>query len=382
MADSKYAIRRTPISFKVGENMNWGWKRSFRLEVETREVFGLDIGSSSVKMVQMRKDDAGYKAMAAGIVDIVDAADIDENSREINTARGVHQCYESSGIHTKMAVCGVSGPEVAVRDFKFPSLPQQEVEGAIMLEASQVCPFNIEDGFVDYQLIPEDEQNLSGVLVAATNKLINDKIQLAKNASLNCVMMDADGLALLNCFEAYDSQSREDKSSDRDEESRTAAILNVGGSVTILAITNGNALPFVRDIAYAGNDIVKKIAVENNVTTDTVKKVLCGDPEAPELELEGSLKKACERLIVDVTETLRYYATQEKSAVVDEIYVCGGFALVKGFVELLDSWLPAEAVLWNPFDKIRCDTNRRGKDILNNKGPALAVAAGLAMRSI
>ena len=121
--------------------MDWGWKRSFRLEVETKGVFGLDIGSSAVKMVQMRKDDAGYKATAAGIVDIADAPEDDANSREINTARGIHQCFESTGIHSRMAVCGVSGPEVAVRDFKFPSLTQQEVEGAIMLEASQVCPF-------------------------------------------------------------------------------------------------------------------------------------------------------------------------------------------------------------------------------------------------
>jgi type IV pilus assembly protein PilM len=366
--------------------MNWGWKRSFRLEVtETKETFGLDISSSAVKMVQMRKDDDGYKATAAGIVDIVDASpEIDENSRQINTTSGIHRCYQSTGIHTRMAVCGVSGPEVAVRDFKFPSLPQREVEGAIMLEASQVCPFNIRDGVVDYQLIPQDEKNLSGVLVAATNKLINNKVRLAKNASLNCVMMDADGLALLNCFHEYDSQNRVDENSGEGEDqgNRTAAILNVGSSVTILAVTSDNALPFIRDIAYGGDDIVKKIAIEKNITTNEARKVLAGDPEVSELDLGASLKKACERLIVDVTETLRYYAVKKKSSVVEKIYVCGDLALVNGFVKLLDSWLPAEVVLWNPFDGIRSDAGWRCKDILLKKGPALAVAAGLAMRLI
>lgn len=364
--------------------MDWGWKRSFKLELETKGIFGLDIGSSAVKVVQILKDDVGYKATAADIVDIADAPEGDANTKEMNTVRAIHQCFESTGIHVRMAVCGVSGPEVAIRDFKFPSLPQQEVKGAIMLEASQVCPFNVEDGSVDYQLMSEDEQNLSGVLVAATNKLIKNKVQLAKNASLDCVLMDADGLALLNCFSECDSHVCEDDSSGEEEGEggRTAAILNVGSSVTILAITSDNALPFVRDMAYAGNDMVKQIAVENNITTETVKRVLSGGAEATELDLEEGLKKACERLIVDVTETLRYYAAQEKSAVVEKIYVCGGFALVKGFVELLDSWLPAEAVLWNPFDKIRCDANRRCKDIVREKGPAMAVAAGLAMRLI
>lgn len=364
--------------------MDWGWKRSFRLQREAKEVFGLDIGSSAVKVVEMRKDGAGYKATAAGIVDIVYASEDEANSGEISTARAVHRCFESSGIHTRLAVCGVCGPEVAVRDFKFPSLSPQEVEGAIMLEASQVCPFNVDDGSVDYQLIPEDDQNVTGVMVAATNKLVNNKVQLAKNASLDCVLVDADGLALLNCFSEYDSYVRKDDSSGEEEGEggRTAAILNVGNSVTILAITGDHASPFVRDIAYAGNDIVRQIAKENSITADVVKRVLSGDSEGPEIDLNGSLKKACDRLIVDVTETLRYYAAQEKSAAVEKIYVCGGFALVKGFVELLDSWLPAEAVLWNPFGKIRCDASRRCKDILCEKGPAMAVAAGLAMRSI
>jgi Tfp pilus assembly PilM family ATPase len=93
------------------------------------------------------------------------------------------------------------------------------------------------------------------------------------------------------------------------------------------------------------------------------------------------LEKYCRKLIVDVTETLRYYTAQEKSAVVEKIFVCG-FTPVKGFVELLDSRLPARTVLWNPFDKIPCDGDQNCRDVLKKNGPAMAVAAGLAMRSI
>ena len=100
------------------------------------------------------------------------------------------------------------------------------------------------------------------------------------------------------------------------------------------------------------------------------------------MDIGESLAKACHKLIVDVTDTLRYYAAQEKSTAVEKIFVCGGFALVKGFVELLDNQLPAKAVLWNPFDKIRCDAGQNYRDILQKNGPAMAVAAGLAMRSI
>jgi type IV pilus assembly protein PilM len=220
----------------------------------------------------------------------------------------------------------------------------------------------------------DGEDSVCGVLVAATNKLIKGKSQLAQEASLNTVLMDVDGLALLNCFGEY----------EKPETSRTTAILNVGSSSTNLAIMGDNSLPFVRDIAYAGETIVKEIADENGVAPETVSRILsgCENSDSTQLEIGDSLKKACRKLIVDVTKTLRYYTAQEKSTIVEKIFVCGGFAMVKGFVEMLDEQLPAAVVLWNPFDKIGCDAGQQCRDILQKSGPAMAVAAGLAMRSI
>ena len=86
--------------------------------------------------------------------------------------------------------------------------------------------------------------------------------------------------------------------------------------------------------------------------------------------------------MAEVTDTLRYHGTQEKSAAVEKLLVCGGFALAKGFVEALGNQLSPAVELWNPFDKIRCQTTKSCEAIIHNNGPALAVAAGLAMRSI
>jgi type IV pilus assembly protein PilM len=191
--------------------------------------------------------------------------------------------------------------------------------------------------------------------------------------------MDIDGLALLNCF----AECQQPKSART-----TTAVLNVGSSYTNLAIIGDDSLPFIRDMTCAGNDIIKEIAAANNVRPEIVAKILTGrqnpDGAATDIQLNigESLANACKKLIVDVTDTLRYYASLEKSAAVEKIFVCGGFALVKGFVELLDSRLPARAVLWNPFDKIRCDAGQDCHDILQKNGPVLAVAAGLAMRAV
>lgn len=348
------------------------WKRLLKLD--QNEVMGLDIGSSAVKIVQLRKKDDGYVVTAAGMTEMADDNEENNDRKAMNTLRAVGNCLESTGIQTRLAVCSVCGPEVAVRDFKFPVLPPEEIEGAVMLEASQVCPFNVNDGSVDYQLIPDQENNITGVLVAATNELIRTKRKLARSASLDSVLMDVDGLALLNCFNEY----------DKSEQSQTTAILNVGSSYTNLVIMGENGLPFVRDMTCAGNDIVEQIADDRNVSKQAVRTSLFGSDASgqSELEMSDSLAKACEKLITNVTETLRYYTAQEKVSVVEKIFVCGGFALAKGFVEILDARLTASAVLWNPFDKIPCHTAKNCRDLLQEKGPAMAVATGLAMRSI
>ncbi len=360
------------------------------LNLEQDQVMGLDIGSSAVKIVQMRKDSGRFVVTAAGIADIAETSkvgdDVDDEAfgdftdsydkREANTVDAIRRCLESSGIQGRLAVCGVCGPEVAVRSFKFPSLPIEEAEGAVRLEAEQVCPFNVTDGAVDYQLKFRDEEKMGGVLVAATNKVVSTKKHLAFKAAVTSVLMDVDGLALLNCFSAYEGP----------EPGYTVAILNIGGSMTNLVLIGDDAIPFVRDLPYAGNNIIEQIATEHNASTDSVRQMLYapGEPgqSRAQLEFSESLSRACWKLSVDVAETLRYYTAKEKTSFVGKLFVCGGFSLVKGFVELLDSQLPAAAVLWNPFDRIRSDADEACKEILSEKGPAMAVATGLAMRSM
>jgi Tfp pilus assembly PilM family ATPase len=91
---------------------------------------------------------------------------------------------------------------------------------------------------------------------------------------------------------------------------------------------------------------------------------------------------ACRKLVSDVAETLRYHSTQEKTSPIERILVCGGFGMVRGFVDILNKQLPLKAILWNPFDTMKCSVDRKCLDVIQSKGPVMAVAAGLAMRSV
>ncbi|MEA3226456.1 MAG: type IV pilus assembly protein PilM [Planctomycetota bacterium] len=349
------------------------WKQNINLK--KHETLGLDIGSSAIKMVALRKSGRGYSAVAAGITEIAPSG-VDGDRQRANTVKAIRECFARTKVKRKLAVCGVNGPEVAVRDFELPLLSAEEIAGAVSLEASQVCPFPAEDSAIDYQLIPNGSDHTRGILVAAMNTLVATKKQLAKDARLRCVLMDVDGLALLNCFKGVANGD------EKTETGRTVAILNVGGSHTTLAIMDTDGRPFVRDMTHAGDEIVRQITAETGEPTEAIKEILSGDSTAIDQVFQKSLERACQKLIADVNETLRYYTTQGKSASTDRLLVCGGFALAGGFIELLNSRLGAECVLWNPFDQMHCDTNRNYQDVFARTGPALAVAAGLAMRSI
>jgi type IV pilus assembly protein PilM len=343
------------------------------LKLEPKEILGLDIGSSAIKIVQMRKNAEGNYVTAAQITEVSQLEQENEGTKEIATVRAIRDCLEAGKIKTKMAVCSVSGQQVAVRHFKFPQLSQDEVDGAILLEADQVCPFNVDISSVDYQLIPTDDDSVKGVLVAATNKLIDKKRGMVENASLDAVLMDVDGLALLNCLNQY----------QKDDTAHVSVVLNVGNNCTNLAIMDDNGIPFIRDIAYAGNDVIKKMAQLLGKSPEQIKELLFGldDNQGDSHNLRIVLEQASQELIHDINETLRYYSTRENSSAVEEVYVCGGFALAKEFVNILNLHLYADTVLWNPFDRIPYKVSPDCEHLLKNNGPAMAVATGLAMRS-
>jgi type IV pilus assembly protein PilM len=353
------------------------------LGLKLGDLLGLDIGSSSVKLVQLTRNGDGYETVAAGRVQIEFNGDKNAREVEIQRVRAVTECCRQAGISNKYAVSSVCGPDVAVRYFRFPVIPAEELTSAIKLEAEQVCPFGMDDSVLDYQIIPDEDESVHGVLVAATDKVIRQKEKIMREASLNPVLMDVDGLALWNCLSEF----------GRCQTNQALAVLNVGNIYSTLVIADEKCVPFVRDTNNAGKSVIKNLLSRTGLSREKLDQILFGDASGssgsndnPDIEsqklVDSSLEAACQELIEDVTGTLRFYSAQRKTLFVEQIFVCGGFARAKGFIDIMDRNLPAQAVLWNPFEKIPCRADSTCKELLQNEGPSLAVAAGLAMRSV
>ncbi len=348
----------------------------YMVGIGRKDVIGLDIGTTAVKIIQLHKNRKDWTVVAAGVVDISKKGDDSPSRKEVNTQRAIQNCVRVSGVKSSFAVCAVGGPEVAVRSFDFPQLEEDEVPNAVLFEAKQVCPFPTNDIAVDYQLCHGGSDRTYGYLVAATNKLIKSRGQLTKKGKLDCVLMDIEGLALLNCFCEV----------EKPPAGHGVAILNIGGTYATLAIQGDDGQPFVRNIGFGVEDIKKHLETENQ-TAPKIDKSLNGEStqEASANTYEVLLKVAGP-FVADIGKTIRYYGAQKGCFVIEKILLCGGGAMLGGMVQMLSDSLAVKVELWNPLQKLRCQSRMlKGvllKNIVHKDGPAMAVAAGLAMRTI
>lgn len=349
----------------------------------TKELIGLDIGSSSVKCVLLEAGENGYSLLSASIADI-NGGGAHSPDKTSNIIEAIERCVKTVRMRTKYAACGICGPEVAVRRFYFPKLDEKDLAIEIIYEAEQVCPFEDGQFIIDHEVMDvgvkdiedddndDDEGETNGILVAATRNLVFARNQLVKKASLNCVLLDVNSLALLNCFVEC----------EKPKSGVTFGVLDIGSEFMNLVISSDKALPFVRDIPNASNRVIEHIAKKTDHTLAEVKAILRDRNNLSE-DMTQALKDASSVLAADVQDSLRYYMSQDGNAV-DRLYVCGGFAQTRGFVELLGKELTCETVLWDPLEKIEVKGGQRNKSIetIAQYGPSLALATGLAMRKI
>lgn len=325
-------------------------------------------------MVELERSRKDFVLKRAGLADMDKSAGMSFKNPEFKRTGEIRRCAESAGITTRQAVTAVAGNDVMVRSFSFPELPSDELEGAVRLEASQVCPFDIDDSSVTFQVLKRENNQIKGILVAASNGQIHEKQRDLSKSSLNMAMVDVEGLALLNCLDEIEGEVAAESS----------AILKVDSYYTNISLSDKEGVPYVRDIPLAGLDILNQIANRNGISKETARMIWVegDDSDFGDDELESILAESSERLIKNINDTLKFYSSQKSIGQIERIYLCGSFAKVKGFAELLNARLGGEVVLWNPLSKLTCAAGDDVKELVEARGCEMAVATGLALRKI
>jgi type IV pilus assembly protein PilM len=347
------------------------------LSAKSEHVIGLDIGTASVSMVQLAGQSQDYSAVAAAEIPLAAVPEARQDPAAI--IRAIGQCYDALGVKSRYVACALSGPSLAVREFAFPSIPPEEAEQAILLEAELASPLDMSQSVVDYQLANVSgatavaSRGATGVFAVASKALIQETMDLVEAASLNCVLVDVAGLALLNCADGCGICPPD----------QSVCIVDVGATNTQVAVWDHAKAPCVRDLAYGTDHLIDHLLTDGGLSAQEVEPYFQPGP-SPALTqpVAAGLVNACQPLVAEVHSTLRYHMGQCVAGPVGQVHLCGGLAMSEACLEVLTATLSIPVTPWNPYNHIRVDDTIPGASLLRTRGGTLAVATGLAMRTI
>src|SRR5438552_2428558 len=343
---------------------------------KSKPLVGLDIGSSSLKAVELTKSKKGYQ-LSAFVYEplaadaVVDGAIMDAPA----VAETIKQSFLAAKFKPKGVATGVSGHSVIVKRVVVPAATPDEVEISIEIDAEQYIPFDIAEVNLDYEVVgpgttSAEEAGMEVVLVAAKKDKIQNHTNVISLAGRTPEIVDIDAFALQNAFEAnYEVDPY-----------GTIALLNIGASLMNINITKGGMPLFVRDVSVGGNQYTDILQKELQLNFQEAEDLKLGKTGGGEAEMvQPLLESITDMLIMEVQKTFDFFRETYPTETISQILISGGTSNMFGLAERLQETFGHPAQVLNPFKSIAVGPKVDGATV-RSLGPALAVAVGLALR--
>ena len=293
---------------------------------KSKLALGLDIGSSSVKLVQLKEKKGGYALTGFGVVPLPPEAMVDGalmNSSAIVEA--IQGLVAEQRVKGKDVAIGVRGHSVIIKKIQMPRMTQEELDETIQWEAEQYIPFDVKDVNIDTQILtPEGDAagQMDVLLVAAKKDMINDFTAVCSEAGLSVSVVDVDAFAVQNAFEAnYEAPAGE-----------TVVLVNVGAAVSNINVVADGQTTFTRDVTMGGNAFTEEIQKQLNVSYDEAEALKVGghgesDSVVPQ-EVERVIQGVAEQLAGEIQRSVDFYAATAADHRISRVYLSGGTARI------------------------------------------------------
>src|SRR6266851_990322 len=339
-----------------------------------KALVGLDIGSSSIKAVELKSTKHGYELVSFGLEPLAQDTVVDGAIMDAPLVAGaISNIFDSHKVKTKNVATAVSGHSVIVKRVTLPSMTEEELYDRIQSEASQHIPFDIADVNLDHQLLESIDSQMDVLLVAVKkDKILNHTNVLAQSGK-NSTVVDIDAFALQNSYEVnYDP-----------DPGQTIALLNIGASVMNINIVRGGIPLFTRDVSVGGNQYTDALQKELDLSFEDAERLKKGDtlPSVTDEQKQQILRSVSDILTLEIQKTFDFFRATASGENIQRIVVAGGTARVPGLVDLLreEFAMPVEEL--NPFRKVLVNPSKHSEEQIREMGPRLAIAVGLALRS-
>ena len=341
-----------------------------------RNCIGLDIGSSSIKAVQLKKSKRGWQLQAFGMEPltpqtIVDGTIMDQGA----VVDSIRSLWQRLRLKRKDVAIAIAGHSVIIKKIYVPPMNSAELAEQVPYEAEHHIPFARDDVQIDYEVVagqtPSGQMEL--LLVAAKKEVVADYMQVVRDASLNPLVVDVAAFTAQNAFEVnYDLPPDE-----------TIGLYNVGAAISNINIIRGKNSLFTRDVTIGGNAFTEEIQKQLNVSQDEAEAYKIGgglqEHGVVPQEVEGIMEGVAEAMAGEFQRSLDFFLATAGNTSLSRICLAGGTAKVAALHRAIArrSRLPVEII--DAWRKVEVDP-KLDRQFLSAHSPESLVGLGLALR--
>jgi len=344
---------------------------------KSKNLIGLDIGSSSIKMAEVQVTKAGGKLLAFSMVPTPESAIVNGEIVDASSlATAIASIHAELKTKKKEVATALFGTAVIVKRITMPKMDENLVKEQIRFEAEQYIPFDINNISIDFHVLNQSSspETIDVLLIAAQNELVSQIVSAVEFARLKCEVLDVAGLALANCFEAnYGKIS-----------SAAIGIFNIGSTITnFTAINNGEAI-FTRDIPVGGFNYTNEIQKTMGVTfeeAEALKIDAVSQKEVPE-EVRSIINSTTESIVEEVRNTIDFLVATSHGLNLSKCYYTGGASGTTGLIESLSRTIGIGFESFDPFLRIQPNLQKISPMYIRKISPFAAISVGLAYRMI
>src|SRR4026208_1437889 len=343
-----------------------------------KNLVGLDIGSSSVKAVELQKKGNSVQLMSLGYENLQQDTIVDGQIMELNNVSNViANIFSQHTIKTNRVAAGVSGHSVIVKNIVLPQMSSEELQESFSWHAEEHIPFDIGDVTLDSELTGKSQESLHVLMAACKSDKINNVKQAIQLAGKHPVIIDVDAFALQNCYEVnYQPRHGE-----------IVALLNIGAATMNINILNGTRSIFARDASVGGSQYTGLLQKELGISFEQAEAVKRGMalPEGVEPKpIQPIIEAVSETLALEVKKTFDFYraTAQESEAAIQKILLAGGGSKLPGLPDFLARRFEIPVEVFDPFRQIEVDARKFDPDYMREIVPEMAAAVGPALRGV
>jgi type IV pilus assembly protein PilM len=364
-----------------------------------KQIIGLDIGSSTIKGIKLKKLKDGFELTGAEIFNLSSESveELDPDIKHALYVNTIKKICKQKNTTASAVISAIPGDSAIIKYIKVPFMTEDELKNMIPYDAEQYIPLGIEQVVFDYKVLNEvDEDNqkkLDVLLVAVKNETMNQHLQLLKDAGVEPSVIDVDSFALCN---AYSLNLNDD--SDTGVKADTVALINMGARLTTITICEKGIPRLTRDMNFGGNNFTKEIQREFNlpfaqaeemkkqhaaIVVESESLLLSSMPSSDDdkaSRIFEAINPALNKILSDVKRAFDYYESTVKRKPVQKILLSGGTSKIKNIDRFLSERLGMPVEINYPFKNININSKNFDFDYLRANAVHFNVALGLALR--